>query len=36
MDMDSMPTLMLIAAERELAVILAHEEAERLPQNRAA
>ena len=36
MDMDSMPALMLIAAERELAVILAHERAERLPQDRAA
>jgi ThiF family/Prokaryotic homologs of the JAB domain len=36
MDMDSMPALMLIAAEGELAVILAHERAERLPQDRAA
>ena len=36
MDMDSMPALMLIAAERELAVILAHEQAERLPQDQAA
>ena len=36
MDMDSMPALMLIAAERELAIILAHEQAERLPQDRAA
>ena len=36
MDMDSMPALMLIAAERELAVILAHEQAERLPKDQAA
>jgi hypothetical protein len=36
MDMDSMPALMLIAAERELAVVFARERAERLPQDRAA
>lgn len=36
MGMDSMPALMLIAAERELAVIFADQQAERLPQRRAA
>jgi integrative and conjugative element protein (TIGR02256 family) len=36
MGMDSMPALMLIAAERELAVVFARERAERLPQDRAA
>jgi hypothetical protein len=34
--MDSMPALMLIAAEREFAVILANQQAERLPQESAA
>jgi hypothetical protein len=34
--MDSMPALMLIAAEREFAVILANQQAERLPQDSAA
>jgi hypothetical protein len=36
MGIDSMPALMLIAAERELAVILANQQAERLSQERAA
>ena len=36
MGMDSMPALMLIAAEREVAVILANQQAERLPQEHAA
>jgi Prokaryotic E2 family A/ThiF family/Prokaryotic homologs of the JAB domain len=36
MGMDSMPALMLIAAERETAVILADEQAQLLPQDRAA
>ncbi len=36
MGMDSMPALMVIAAERELAVIFANERAEAVPQRRAA
>jgi hypothetical protein len=36
MGMDSMPALMVIAAERELAVIFADRQAERLPRREAA
>ncbi|UPJ49637.1 ThiF family adenylyltransferase [Bradyrhizobium sp. 200] len=36
MGMDSMPALMLIAAETELAMIFADQQAERLPQRRTA